>query len=136
MTVSTSQTRITQKRTFHHVAQYGEPTQPLIYGSLYVVSRFQHFTNLKPLNPETERGKTMAARINKTEHADKTKRLIQASQLLNRLFSHAKGEVEMTASQVNAAKIVIGKAIPDLKAMELTGADGGPLELIAKWQDK
>lgn len=77
----------------------------------------------------------MAARTNKLTHDDKTKRLISASQLLNRLISHANGEIEMTASQVNAAKIVIGKAIPDLKAIELTGEDGGAIQLIAKWQE-
>lgn len=69
----------------------------------------------------------MAARTKKINHDDKTKRLISASQLINRLISHANGEIEMTASQVNAAKIVIGKSIPDLKAMELTGEGGGPL---------
>lgn len=74
----------------------------------------------------------MAARINKTTHADKTKRLIQASQLLNRLFSHANGEVEMTASQVNAAKIVIGKTIPDMKSVEITGDADNPVSLIHK----
>lgn len=67
----------------------------------------------------------MAARVNKINHDDKTKRLISASQLLNRLISHANGEVDMTSSQVNAAKIVIGKSIPDLKAVELTGEGGG-----------
>lgn len=71
----------------------------------------------------------MAARINKTNHDEKTKRLISASQLLNRLISHAKGEIEMTPSQVNAAKIVIGKSIPDLRAVELTGEGGGPLQV-------
>lgn len=75
----------------------------------------------------------MAARINKTKHDDKTKRLISASQLLNRLISHANGEIEMTASQVNAAKIVIGKSIPDLKAIEVTGEDGGPIEHVFGW---
>ena len=63
----------------------------------------------------------MAARINKTEHDEKTKRLIQASQLINRLISHANGKVELTASQVNAAKIVIGKSIPDLRSIEHSG---------------
>jgi len=67
----------------------------------------------------------MATRTNKPHHEEKTKRLIQASQLLNRLYSHANGECEMTQSQVNAAKVVIGKSIPDLKAMELTGEGGG-----------
>ena len=71
----------------------------------------------------------MAARTNKPLHEDKTKRLIQASQLLNRLYSHANGEIEMTQSQVNAAKVVIGKAIPDLKAMEITGEGGGAVLL-------
>ena len=75
----------------------------------------------------------MAARRNKTKHDDKTKRLISASQLLNRLISHANGEIEMTASQVNAAKIVIGKSIPDLKAIEVTGEDGGPIEHVFGW---
>lgn len=69
----------------------------------------------------------MAARTNKPEHADKTKRLIQASQLINRLNSHALGEVEMTQSQVNAAKIVIGKVIPDLKSIELSGDADNPI---------
>lgn len=69
----------------------------------------------------------MAARTNKTHHAEKTKRLIRASQLLNRLNSFANGEIEMTNAQVNAAKIVIAKEIPDLKAMELTGKGGEKL---------
>ena len=69
----------------------------------------------------------MPARTNKPLHDTKTKRLISASQLINRLISHANGEVEMTQSQVNAAKIVIGKSIPDLKAIEVTGAEGSQL---------
>lgn len=66
----------------------------------------------------------MAARKEKVTHDDKTKRLIQSSQLINRLISHANGEVELTATQINAAKIVIGKYIPDLKAVELSNKDG------------
>ena len=63
----------------------------------------------------------MAARTKKITHDPKTKRLIQASQLLNRLIKHAMGEVEMTQSPVNAARIVIGKSIPDLSAVQYTG---------------
>ena len=69
----------------------------------------------------------MAARTNKPDHAEKTKRLIQASQLINRLNSHAIGEIEMSQSQINAAKIVIGKTIPDLKSIELTGDADKPV---------
>lgn len=63
----------------------------------------------------------MAARINKKTHDEKTKGLIRASQLLNRLYSCANGELDMTKDQIQAAKIVIGKYIPDLKAIELSG---------------
>lgn len=69
----------------------------------------------------------MAARKNKIYHDEKTKGLIRASQLLNRLESFAKGEIQMDAAQVNAAKIVIGKYIPDMRAIEHTGPGGGPL---------
>ena len=63
----------------------------------------------------------MAARTRKIQHAEKTKDLIRASQLLNRLTSHANGEIELSASQVQSARIVIGKVIPDLKAIEHSG---------------
>jgi hypothetical protein len=71
----------------------------------------------------------MAARKNKPLHDDRTKDRIRASQLLNRLTQFAKGEIDMSQAQVNAAKIVIGKVIPDLKAIEFTGKDGGPVVL-------
>lgn len=69
----------------------------------------------------------MAARTNKPNHEEKTKKLIQASQLLNRLISHANGEIDLSQSQINAAKIVIGKYIPDLKAIELSGSEENPV---------
>ena len=69
----------------------------------------------------------MAARTNKPNHDEKTKKLIQASQLLNRLISHANGEIDLSQSQINAAKIVIGKYIPDLKAIELSGNEEKPV---------
>jgi len=71
----------------------------------------------------------MAARINKPDHDTKTKRLIQASQLLNRLNSFANGEIELTSAQVNAAKVVIGKSIPDLKAIEHSSDSDAPLQV-------
>jgi hypothetical protein len=65
----------------------------------------------------------MAARKNKINHNEQTKRRIQASQLLNRLYLFAIGKVIMKPAQVLAAKVVIGKSIPDLKAIEHTGKD-------------
>ena len=70
----------------------------------------------------------MAARTNKRLHDEQTKRRIRASQLLNRLESYAKGEIEMTQGQVMAAKVVIGKSIPDLKSIEHSGNDEKPVQ--------
>ena len=75
----------------------------------------------------------MAARINKINHDEKTKRLIQASQLLNRLNSFAVGEIEMTQAQVNAAKCVIGKTIPDTRAVEMQVDVQG--DMTIGWRD-
>ena len=75
----------------------------------------------------------MAARKEKILHDDKTKRLIQASQLINRLNSFANGEIEMSQAQVNAARIVIGKVIPDLKAVELSGNQDKPIKFAVEW---
>lgn len=69
----------------------------------------------------------MAARINKPLHDDKTKERIRASQLLNRLNDFVNGKCELSPAQVQAARIIIGKVIPDMKAIEHTGKDGGPL---------
>lgn len=57
----------------------------------------------------------MPARTRKPNHDPKTKLLLSARQLINRLILHANGEIEMTATQIQAAKIVIAKAIPDVK---------------------
>jgi hypothetical protein len=70
----------------------------------------------------------MAARTNKRLHDEQTKRRIQASQLLNRLESYAKGKIDMTQGQVMAAKVVIGKSIPDLKSIEYSGNDDKPVQ--------
>jgi hypothetical protein len=75
----------------------------------------------------------MAARKNKIEHDDKTKALIRASQLLNRLNSFANGEIDMSQAQVNAARVVIGKVIPDLKAVELSGNADKPVAIEFGW---
>jgi hypothetical protein len=70
----------------------------------------------------------MAARIRQLTHDEPTKRRIQASQLLNRLVLFANNKVRMTPAQVLAAKVVIGKCIPDLKSIEHIGKDGGPIK--------
>jgi hypothetical protein len=72
----------------------------------------------------------MAARKNKILHDDKTKRLIRASQLLNRLNSYANGEIELTQGQVQAARIVIGKEIGDIAVQKVSVEGPVQLEIV------
>jgi hypothetical protein len=46
---------------------------------------------------------------------------IDAAKLLEKLKDHALGECEMSATQVQAARILLGKVIPDMKAIEHSG---------------
>lgn len=46
---------------------------------------------------------------------------IEGAKLLNKLANHAEGLCEMTATQIQAAKILLAKVVPDLKAVELSG---------------
>jgi hypothetical protein len=70
----------------------------------------------------------MAKRIRKTTLTDDWKAKIQATQLINRLMSGAMGEVDLTSVQVNAAKVLLSKVIPDLKStdMQLSGKENAP----------
>ena len=72
----------------------------------------------------------MAARKNKILHDDKTKRLIRASQLLNRLNSYANGEIVMEPGQVQAARIVIGKEIGDIAVQKVSVEGPVQLEIV------
>lgn len=58
---------------------------------------------------------------------DEIREKIQGSQIINRLQSHVMGEADMSPSQVNAAKTLLGKVIPDLKAIEHNGDPESPL---------
>lgn len=46
---------------------------------------------------------------------------IAAHHLTNRLQAHVMGEIDLTATQVQAAKILLAKVVPDLKQVEHTG---------------
>ena len=63
----------------------------------------------------------MAARTRKIQHDDKTREKIRTSQLINRLSDHVFGKVELSATQVRSAEILLKKTIPDLSATEISG---------------
>jgi hypothetical protein len=41
---------------------------------------------------------------------------ITGSKVLTRLIDHVEGKIELSNSQVNAARILLGKVLPDLKS--------------------
>ena len=63
----------------------------------------------------------MAARKLRPFHTDEIRAKIQASQLINRLTDHVFGVIELTPAQVSSAKILLGKSVPDLSAVQLSG---------------
>lgn len=74
----------------------------------------------------------MAARKKAIFHPDEVKQRIQVSQLINRLTTHALADAPiMDASQVTAAIKLIGKCIPDMKAVEHSGDMGITINLGA-----
>lgn len=73
----------------------------------------------------------MAARKNLL-HSDKTRERIKTSMLINRLQSFVEGKVELSAAQVSAALGLIKKTLPDLAALQHTGADGGAIQTVTE----
>jgi septum formation inhibitor-activating ATPase MinD len=72
----------------------------------------------------------MAARLTKRQ-TDNAREAIKTGLILKRLQDHAlneNGDV-MTTSQVQAARLLLGKVMPDLQAVAHTGADGGPVQV-------
>lgn len=54
----------------------------------------------------------MAVRLN-PRNAESTRQKIQTTQLVKRLQSHALGEIEMTSTQIDAAKFLVNKRMPN-----------------------
>lgn len=55
------------------------------------------------------------------KHTERTRDKIKATALVNRLQKIAMGEVDAEPTQVNAAKALLNKVLPDLKAVEHSG---------------
>lgn len=73
----------------------------------------------------------MAARKTRgvDELPDNWKERIKAGVIMDRLCKHINGKIEMSPTQINAAKIVLGKTVPDIARQEITGKDGGKIEM-------
>lgn len=68
----------------------------------------------------------MAARLRKT-HQDEVRTKIQTSQILNRVQDHVLGKIELSATQLRGAEILLKKTLPDLTSVEMKGDAENPL---------
>jgi hypothetical protein len=69
----------------------------------------------------------MAARKRRVALSDDWKANIQATQIMNRLYGHVLGDVELSQTQINAAKIILAKILPDLAHTDLNATvETGP----------
>jgi len=71
----------------------------------------------------------MAARIRKTHQEDVRKR-IEVSNLITRVQKYANGELsdeDISPNRLNAIKLLLNKALPDLQSIELTGDADKPI---------
>ena len=63
---------------------------------------------------------------------DEIKRGGRPLTVLERVERHALGIDLMVATELKAADLFLRKTLPDLKAVEHTGKDGGAIEVIGK----
>lgn len=54
-------------------------------------------------------------------YPEKARERIRAGMIMTRLQKHVAGEIEMQPTQINAARILLGKVLPDLKFEEQGG---------------
>ena len=73
----------------------------------------------------------MAARLN-ARHDDEARKKIQTSQLVNRLHSNAMGEIEMSPAQVQSAKILLDKSLPNLANVTVGGDSDNPVAMVVE----
>lgn len=73
----------------------------------------------------SERGRRPGFRMS-NEHRVK----IQNSNILNALIEHATGERDMSATQVSAGLGLLKKVLPDFTAMQISGDDENPVNII------
>ena len=73
----------------------------------------------------------MAERLRKT-HQDDVRAKIKVSNLLTRVQKYADGELtdeDISPNRLNAIKLLLSMALPDLSSVQITGDPSAPLEV-------
>lgn len=75
----------------------------------------------------------MAARIHRI-HSEQVREKIRAGVLIDRLHKHAEGSLEMTASQIRAAEVLLDRSVPKLSQIQHSGDPKAPIHSVVTWQ--
>lgn len=63
----------------------------------------------------------MPPRTKRIFHDENTRNKIKTTQIINRLTAHINGEISLSATQVQSAKILLDRTLPALASVEHTG---------------
>lgn len=66
-----------------------------------------------------------------TDRIKKAREMIEVEKTVEALQACVAGTKMLNKEQIAAAKILLGKVMPDLRAVELTGENGGPVKVEA-----
>ena len=69
----------------------------------------------------------MAVRM-RLRHQEDIRAKIQAAKLIDRIQQHVDGKLELSATQLKGAEILLRKSLADLTAVTISGEDGGPVQ--------
>jgi len=69
----------------------------------------------------------MAARLD-PRHSDTVRQKIQASVIVDRMQKHIMGELEMSATQINAANSLLDRSVPKLSQIQHVGDKENPIQ--------
>lgn len=73
-------------------------------------------------------------KINKTKALDVRAR-IQVGAILSRLAQHVDGTLDLSPTQISAAKLLLDKSLPSLAHTTVSGEGGAPISVVLSRED-
>lgn len=67
--------------------------------------------------------------FNNPIRAERFRVSIRVGLIRNRLMKHILGELELSSTQIQAAKILLDKSVGNVSQVEVSGPGGGPIEV-------
>lgn len=79
-------------------------------------------------SPQNQSPRAKTTRLN-LRHQDMVRQKIRVSNIIARLDKHIDGKIEMSTTQVQAARILLDRTVPTLTSTELSGPGGKDLAI-------